>query len=51
MDIKVRILAIRLLESIQKAPEYARSLGIDAGTKSRTQIKAVSIPDEVPTIL
>lgn len=31
MEARARILAIRLMEAIQKHPEYARSLGIEVG--------------------
>lgn len=30
MDARARILAIRLMETVRKDPEYARSLGIEA---------------------
>ena len=35
MDARVRILAIRLMETIRKDPVYARSLGIEVGVKKR----------------
>lgn len=34
MEARARILAIRLMEAIQKHPGYARSLGIEVGTKT-----------------
>ena len=35
MDARARILAIHLMETIQKDPDYAQALGIEAGMKKQ----------------
>ena len=37
MDAKARILAIHLMETIQKDPRYAKSLGIEAALKRKNR--------------
>ena len=38
MDVKARILAVRLAERIRKDPAYARSLGIEAALRRKGRV-------------
>lgn len=43
MDAKTRIQAIRLMETIEKDPKYARTLGIEAALKRKNCVLPASI--------
>lgn len=45
MDAKARILAIRLMETIQKDPRYAKSLGIEAALKRKNPLHTEGLTD------